>query len=54
MERITNTHMQVLKRAGPDRIDFGGSVHLAVAPEEGRKPAFRASLVAVTRCISVG
>src|SRR6266481_3861667 len=38
---------------GPDRIDFGGSIHLAIAAEDGVESRARASMVAATGCASV-
>ena len=38
---------------GPDRIDFGGSIHLAIASGEGSNRAARASMAAATGCGSV-
>jgi hypothetical protein len=37
---------------GPDRIDFGGIIHLAIAAEKASNPAARASMAGVTGCAS--
>jgi nicotinamide mononucleotide (NMN) deamidase PncC len=35
---------------GPDRIDFGGSIHLAIASDKGTNPAAHASMAAAIGC----